>query len=99
MLTRQRMTHSASCSERSASSSTILLLPRSSTVAVRPCGAVRQWRYGRGTTMWAGCVHARPFVKVQLVVGYPAPFPATRDGLQELSMSRVLRIVDPQDLR
>ena len=30
------MTHSASCSERSASSSTILLLPRRSTVAVRP---------------------------------------------------------------
>lgn len=35
-LTRQRTTHSASCRERSASSSTNLLLPRRSTVTVRP---------------------------------------------------------------
>mmetsp|Transcript_10330 Transcript_10330/g.25327 ORF Transcript_10330/g.25327 Transcript_10330/m.25327 type:complete len:220 (-) Transcript_10330:1054-1713(-) len=34
--TRQRMTHSASCSERSASAHTSLLLPRHSTVTVLP---------------------------------------------------------------
>ena len=35
-LTRQRMTQRASCRERSASSNTSLLLPRSSTFTVRP---------------------------------------------------------------
>ena len=38
--TRQRTTQSASCSERSASSSAILLDPRSSTVAVRPRASI-----------------------------------------------------------